>query len=240
MSGVDMPLMAVRSSVASAIQLVITCERLFDGSRKVTSISQVLPLDERGEYRTLDLFVYAPLAKTADGRVVGLKLKVVGLWTVKGLESYEWGACFTTLGAVQRLLDKDEIVDLVHRYSYLVDHKVYDEIAELFTEDCVVDYGIAPPLHGRDALRAMFGRGEGFVATSHHNANVLVTFEDDDRAVVLTSLYAWHLTSTDSTPRVWGYYHDVAVRTADGWRLAERVLRVAGNQDWDVSWHPLI
>lgn len=142
--------------------------------------------------------------------------------------------------AVQRLLDKDEIVDLVHRYSYLVDHKVYDEIAELFTEDCVVDYGIAPPLHGRDALRAMFGRGEGFVATSHHNANVLVTFEDDDRAVVLTSLYAWHLTSTDSTPRVWGYYHDVAVRTADGWRLAERVLRVAGNQDWDVSWHPLI
>jgi ketosteroid isomerase-like protein len=142
--------------------------------------------------------------------------------------------------AVQRLLDKDEIVDLVHRYSYLVDHKVHDEIAELFTEDCVVDYGIAPPLHGRDAVQAMFGSGAGFVATSHHNANVLVTFEDDDRAVVLTSLYAWHLTSSDSTPRVWGYYHDVAVRTGDGWRLAERVLRVAGNQDWNVQWHPLI
>jgi hypothetical protein len=73
--------------------------------------------------------------------------------------------------------------------------------------------------------------------TSHHNANVLVTFEDDDRAVVLTSLYAWHLTYEGGTPRVWGYYHDVAVRTADGWRLAERQLRVAGNQD--VQWHPL-
>ena len=146
--------------------------------------------------------------------------------------------------AMQRLLDKDEIVDLVHRYSYLVDHKVHDEIAELFTEDCVVDYGpgLAPPLHGRDALRAVFGSGDagaGFVVTSHHNANVLVTFEDDDRAVVLTSLYAWHLTHEGGTPRVWGYYHDVAVRTPDGWRLAERQLRVAGNQDWDVQWHPL-
>jgi len=146
--------------------------------------------------------------------------------------------------AVQRLLDKNEIVDLVHRYSYLVDHKVHDEIAELFTEDCVVDYGpgLAPPLHGRDALRAVFGSGDagaGFVVTRHHNANVLVTFETDDRATVLTSLYAWHLTHEGRTPRVWGYYHDVAVRTPDGWRLAERQLRVAGNQDWDVQWHPL-
>jgi hypothetical protein len=151
--------------------------------------------------------------------------------------------------SLQRLLDKGEIVDLVHRYSYLVDHKVHDEIAELFTEDCVVDYGpgLAPPVHGRAALRAMFGSGAaptearpGFVATSHHNANVLVTFEGEDRAVVLTSLYAWHLTPHGGTPRVWGYYHDVAVRTDDGWRLAERQLRVAGNEDWDVAWHPLL
>jgi hypothetical protein len=151
--------------------------------------------------------------------------------------------------SVQRLLDKDEIVDLVHRYSYLVDHKVHDEIPELFTEDCVVDYGpgVAPPIRGRTALRAMFGSlaapteaRPGFVATSHHNANVLVTFEGDDRAVVNTSLYAWHLTPHGGTPRIWGCYHDVAVRTEDGWRLAERQMRVAGNEDWDVAWHPLI
>ena len=45
--------------------------------------------------------------------------------------------------ALRRLVDKDEIVDLVHRYSYGVDHRLYDEVAELFTEDCVVDYGPA-------------------------------------------------------------------------------------------------
>jgi len=87
----------------------------------------------------------------------------------------------------ERLLDKDEIVDLVHRYSYCVDHRLHDELAELFTEDCGVDYG--PGVRGRQAFRSMFGAGgepteahPAFLATSHHNANVLITFDGDDRA----------------------------------------------------------
>src|SRR4051812_27253878 len=97
-------------------------------------------------------------------------------------------------GALRRLVDRAEIADLVHRYSYCVDHQRYDELAELFTQDCVVDYGpgIGPPVHGRLAYRAMLGEpGGGFAATSHHNANILITFEDEDRASVRTSVYAW-------------------------------------------------
>ena len=44
-------------------------------------------------------------------------------------------------GALPRLIDKDQIIDLIHRYSYLVDHRRYDEVVELLTEDCVIDYG---------------------------------------------------------------------------------------------------
>ena len=143
-------------------------------------------------------------------------------------------------GALRRLVDKDEIVDLVHRYSYCVDHRLYDEVAELFTEDCVVDYGpaFAPPVRGRAALRKMFGHpGGGFATTSHHNANVLVTFEDDDRASVRTSLYAWHRLADGTTPQLWGYYHDAAVRGSGGWQIATRQLRVLGVEDWDIEWH---
>jgi len=139
-------------------------------------------------------------------------------------------------------MDKDEIVDLVHRYSHCADRRLYDELADLFTEDCVVDYGpgFGPAVRGRQALRAMFGAGPGFLATSHHNANVLITFETDDRASVRTSVYAWHQTTEGVTPQVWGCYHDVAMRTPDGWRLAARQLRIAGNENWDADWLPLI
>lgn len=143
--------------------------------------------------------------------------------------------------ALRWLLDKDEIIDLVHRYSYYVDHKLYDELVELFTEDCVVDYGpgVAPPARGRAAFRSMFGLpGGGFAATSHHNANVLITREDEDRASVRTSVYAWHRRIDGTTARLWGYYHDTVVRGADGWRIATRELRVHGVEGWEVEWHP--
>ena len=142
--------------------------------------------------------------------------------------------------ALQRLVDKDSIHDLIHQYSYCVDHRRYDEVVELFTTDCVVDYG---PLTGslvrsRSALRSLFAdpRG-GFEATSHHNANVLVTFDGDDRARVRSSVYVWHEQTDGTTPKLWGYYHDSVVRTPDGWRIATRQLRVLGVENWHANWH---
>jgi hypothetical protein len=149
---------------------------------------------------------------------------------------------------LQRLIDKDEIVDLVHRYSYCVDHRLHDQVIELFIEDCVVDYGpgFGPPIRGREALLTFLGGGRqstgtrpGFQALSHHNANVLVTFEGDDRACLRTSLYAWHKTMEGETPQLWGYYHDVAVRTSMGWQFASRQIRVAGQQGFAIEWLPL-
>src|SRR5438067_8293177 len=71
LSGVDLPLRAVRAQVASAVHLVVCCERLADGSRKVMHVAEVLPLDERGEYRTQDLAVYQQRSRDAEGRVRG-------------------------------------------------------------------------------------------------------------------------------------------------------------------------
>jgi 3-phenylpropionate/cinnamic acid dioxygenase small subunit len=142
-------------------------------------------------------------------------------------------------GAVRRLIDKDQITDLVHYYSYYVDHRLYDEVVQLFTEDCVVDYGPGiAPVRSRAGLRRMLGHpGAGFAATSHHNANVLVTFDDSDHASVRTSVYAWHQRADGSTPCLWGYYHDSVVRLPEGWRIAERQLRTLGAEDWSMEMH---
>ena len=144
--------------------------------------------------------------------------------------------------ALQRLVDKDAIVDLVHRYSFCVDHRLYDEVVTLFTDDCVVDYGPDfPTVRGRTALRTMFGDpAGGYRATSHHNANVLVDFVDADRAEVRTSMYAWHRIDDTRTPQVWGYYHDVVVRSADGWLIAARQLRALDVEQWGARMHPSV
>jgi pilus assembly protein CpaF len=72
LSGVELPVVAIRAQVASAVGLVVVCERFSDGTRKITHISEVLPLNERGDYRTQDLFVYTPTGKDPQtGRVRG-------------------------------------------------------------------------------------------------------------------------------------------------------------------------
>jgi pilus assembly protein CpaF len=57
MSGIEMPLFALRSQVASAIDLVVQTSRMHDGSRRITHITEILPLNDRGEYQMQDIFL---------------------------------------------------------------------------------------------------------------------------------------------------------------------------------------
>jgi pilus assembly protein CpaF len=71
MSAVELPMVAVRAQVASAINFIICCERLYDGSRKTIALSEVLPLNDKGDYRTQDIFVFTPVTKDENGQVLG-------------------------------------------------------------------------------------------------------------------------------------------------------------------------
>ncbi|MHB1845975.1 MAG: CpaF family protein, partial [Deltaproteobacteria bacterium] len=84
MSAVDLPMIAVRAQVASAVNMVICCERLHDGSRKTTHIAEVLPLDDRGEYRAQDLFVFTPTRKDKEGHIHGYHAPTGALPTFLG------------------------------------------------------------------------------------------------------------------------------------------------------------
>ena len=70
LSGVEIPLTALRAQVASAIDAVVHTARLSDGSRKVVAISEVLPL-KNGEYQTNDLIVWQTSRIAPDGKVEG-------------------------------------------------------------------------------------------------------------------------------------------------------------------------
>lgn len=70
MSGVTLPLSAVRMQVASAINCLVHTMRLPDGSRKIVEIAEVLPL-EQGEYRLRTLLAWKTEAVERDGSVTG-------------------------------------------------------------------------------------------------------------------------------------------------------------------------
>lgn len=66
MSGLEMPVKAIREQIASALDLVVQQSRLRDGSRKITSISEVVGME--GDTITLqDIFVYRPTGFGPDG-----------------------------------------------------------------------------------------------------------------------------------------------------------------------------
>ena len=58
MAGMDLPLSAIRAQTVSAVDLIVQTARLSDGSRKVTAVTEVLGLDDRGQPRLRDLFVF--------------------------------------------------------------------------------------------------------------------------------------------------------------------------------------
>jgi pilus assembly protein CpaF len=64
MNPIEMPLYALRSQIASAIDVVVQVSRFNDGKRGLTQISEVLPLGENGRYAVQDIFA---LSFDADG-----------------------------------------------------------------------------------------------------------------------------------------------------------------------------
>jgi pilus assembly protein CpaF len=61
---------AMRQQIASAIQLVVQQTRLSDGSRKITSISEVTGME--GDVITMqEIFVFEKMGITQDGKVIG-------------------------------------------------------------------------------------------------------------------------------------------------------------------------
>lgn len=70
MAGIEIPLAALRRQVASAVNLIVQVNRLQDGSRKVTSITEVTGCE--GDVLTMqELFYFEHSGVTPDGRVEG-------------------------------------------------------------------------------------------------------------------------------------------------------------------------
>ncbi|MCO4768758.1 MAG: CpaF family protein [Deltaproteobacteria bacterium] len=70
MGDVELPLWALRSQIAMALDVVVQQARFHDGSRKITHITEVLELAD-GQYQVRDLFTFKAEGKDEDGKILG-------------------------------------------------------------------------------------------------------------------------------------------------------------------------
>jgi pilus assembly protein CpaF len=70
MGATNLPEKAMRQQIASAIQIVVQQTRLADGSRKVTTVSEITGME--GDIITMqDIFVFEKMGVTKEGKVAG-------------------------------------------------------------------------------------------------------------------------------------------------------------------------
>lgn len=138
---------------------------------------------------------------------------------------------------LRQIIDRQQIQDLLHTYCREVDLCHPAGITALFTEDAVGDYGsrLGGVMRGRGELFAFFSGLRLFTGTSHHLSNIVITFDGPDRAHSESVLFAWHRFPGDAQDAfLYARYIDELVRTPEGWRIARRVLRMAGQTGFDT------
>lgn len=73
MSGVELPIRAIREMTASAIDVVVQTARLSDGTRKIIQVTEVAGMDDELHLKFVDIFRYQQLAidKENNNKVIG-------------------------------------------------------------------------------------------------------------------------------------------------------------------------
>lgn len=128
------------------------------------------------------------------------------------------------VGAVAMTADERRAAEadcarLIALYANLNDAARWDEVAALYAEDGVMVRPTAPdaPVSGRAAILAAFQARPPRV-TRHVCSNVVIEVESADSARGESAM----LLFTGGPAPLVGSFHDRFVRTAEGWRFAER------------------
>ncbi|MCV2880513.1 CpaF family protein [Actibacterium sp. XHP0104] len=89
MAGIEMPLKAVRSQIASAVNLIVQASRLQDGSRRMVSITEITGME--GEVISMqEIFRYERLGITPDNKIIG-RFNATGVRSHYSERFRQWG-----------------------------------------------------------------------------------------------------------------------------------------------------
>ncbi len=140
--------------------------------------------------------------------------------------------------SLQKLIDKQEILELLYKYSYSWDSKNPDGLAEVFTKDASWEWW------GRGAEKpgVVYKPRKNFISfasdrfkttladrqTRHYQTNTVFIELGKNRARTRTMILVTHAVygqKGPKTPAHTGMFEDEILKTENGWRISRRVLR---------------
>ncbi|OAN36842.1 nuclear transport factor 2 family protein [Mycolicibacterium iranicum] len=120
------------------------------------------------------------------------------------------------------MTDRDDIVELTIRYATAIDSKQYSQLQDVFTHDATIDYGVVGRWTGGPQVAQFMEQAHVMAAATMHRMTNQAIVIDGDVATVRTYVDALILLEDGTGANPIGYYDDVIIRMASGWRISER------------------
>ena len=129
--------------------------------------------------------------------------------------------------SMQEISDRLEIQDLFARYSFAIDERDWDALDTVFTPDAAIDYSETGGAKGSLAeIKAWLPVAlERFPSFQHMVATTKLTVDGDtahSRTILFNPMVHRGEDGADQVFFIGLWYRDTLVRTAGGWRIAER------------------
>ncbi|HEY3699339.1 MAG TPA: nuclear transport factor 2 family protein [Spongiibacteraceae bacterium] len=129
---------------------------------------------------------------------------------------------------LQEISDRLEIQDLMVDYASAIDQKKFDELDNVFTADAYIDYRSLGGIDGRfPEVKAWLSQVLPNFPMYYHmigNASIKISGDTAQSRIICFNPMVVNLADgTNQVMYVGLWYRDKFVRTAQGWRMCERI-----------------
>jgi ketosteroid isomerase-like protein len=128
---------------------------------------------------------------------------------------------------LRRLVDRQQISDLLYRYASSVDYKDFATLRSLFTDDAHGVYTTVADIHGGDEIVKWIDSMTIDKTWQHHNLTVYhIDFSGPDEARTLTYHTSHQTTEGDegAVVLIVARYRDLVRRVDGEWKIAEKIM----------------
>jgi ketosteroid isomerase-like protein len=128
--------------------------------------------------------------------------------------------------ALQEILDRDKIADLIHRYCFALDHGSVEDVMALFAPECAVHLIPGRTFENRDAVHEFYSKliRHRMSLVRHTVHNLVIELNGD----LATAKSYWDVKGDLRSQAVvlGGYYADQVNKRHRKWLFSKREIRI--------------